>query len=239
MLADARMLICTSPNNPTGRILSEDEVRLSANLTEKHDCYLLSDEVYDEVIFEGACLTTALSSSRREHVVVVNSLSKTYAMTGWRLGYLIAREPIRELASELFSYSVTHINTPTQYAAIAALNDDQTCVANMTREYEARRDALLGGLDGIPSIAPWRPEAGLFCFVDISATGLGSHDVCERLLEDAHVYTVPGAGYGVRGDGFIRLTYANADVEELKEACRRMAEFFSSLETSSSSASTT
>jgi len=234
LLADARMLICTTPNNPTGRILTQDEVRLAVDLTDKHGCYLLSDEVYDELIFSNASFSTALASPRRDHIMVVNSLSKTYAMTGWRLGYLIAAEPLREVTTRLFGFSVSHINTPTQYAGIAALNSDQGCVADMLREYESRRDALLGGLDGIPHIVPWRPEAGLFCFVDISATGLSSAEVCERLLEDVRVFTIPGAGYGIKGDCFIRLTFANAHAEALEEACQRMMGFFSSLDVSGS-----
>jgi len=238
MLSDSRMLICTTPNNPTGRIMSKDEVQLAVQLTEKHGCYLLSDEVYDEVVFDKASCSTALAS-RHDRLLVVNSLSKTYAMTGWRLGYLIAAQPLRETVTRLFGFSVSHINTPTQHAAIAALNSGQECVEAMVSEYEARRNALFEGLQRVPHIDPWRPEAGLFCFVDISATGLNASEVCERLLEDARVFTVEGTGYGVNGDKFIRLTYANECVEKLEEACRRMTEFFSSLETSSSLASTT
>ena len=99
----------------------------------------------------------------------------------------------------------------------------------MVREYEARRNTLVAGLDEMPHMVPWRPEAGLFCFADISETSLTSSEVCDKLLEETRVFTIPGTGYGIKGDRFIRLTYANASVETLEEACKRMTGFFASI----------
>ena len=229
LLNGARMLISTSPNNPTGRVLTSEEVELLVSMTSEEGCYLLSDEVYDELVFDSTYVTTALSFDRREHIILVNSFSKTYAMTGWRLGYLIASESLREVATRCSLMSVPHINTPTQYAGIAALSSDQGCVTEMVHEYEARRNALVAGLDEMPHIVPWHPDAGLFCFVDISATGLASSEVCERMLDESRVFTTPGTGYGIEGDHFIRLTFANASVATLEEACKRMAGFFASM----------
>jgi aspartate/methionine/tyrosine aminotransferase len=229
LLNGARMLISTSPNNPTGRVLTNEEVELLVSMTSEEGCYMLSDEVYDEVIFDGTQVTTALSFNERDHIIVVNSFSKTYAMTGWRLGYLIASEPLREVATRCFGLSVSHINTPTQHAGIAALNSDQEAVVEMVREYEKRRNALVAELRKIPGIVCWPPNAGLFCFVDISETGLDPAEIAERMLEEVRVFVIPGTGYGIHGNRFIRLTFANASVPVLEEAGERMARFFASL----------
>jgi aspartate/methionine/tyrosine aminotransferase len=229
LLNGARMLISTSPSNPTGRVLTNEEVELLVSMTYEEGCYMLSDEVYDEVIFDGAQFTTALSFNKHDHIIVVNSFSKTYAMTGWRLGYLIASEPLREVATRCFGLSVSHINTPTQHAGIAALNSDQGAVIEMVREYGERRNALVAELRKIPGIVCWPPDAGLFCFVDISETGLDPGKIAEKMLEEVQVFVIPGTGYGIHGDRFIRLTFANASVPVLEEAGARMAIFFASL----------
>jgi aspartate/methionine/tyrosine aminotransferase len=228
-LAQARMLIVNFPSNPGGRLLTEPEFELVSRLVQKHDCYLLSDEVYDGIIFDDQPLFTTFWGIDSEKVIVVNSFSKTYAMTGWRLGYVIAPEPIRETITRCFGMAVSHINVLAQHAGVAALTQSQDCVAAMVKEYKARRDFFAQGLSEMPALNPWYPQAGLYFFVDISTTGYDSVQVCQMLLEQAKVFVVPGEAFGPEGDRFIRVTFARTPIPLLERTVQRMDRFFHQL----------
>jgi len=228
-LAQARMLVVNFPSNPGGRLLTGPEFELVSRLVQEHDCYLLSDEVYDEIVFDDQPPFTTFWGIDSEKVVVVNSFSKTYAMTGWRLGYAIAPEPIRQTISRCFRMAVTHINVLAQHAGVAALTQSQDCVETMVADYKARRDFFAQSLSEIPALNPWYPQAGLYFFVDISATGYDSVQVCQMLLEQAKVFVVPGEAFGPEGDRFIRISFARTPMPLLERATQRIGHFFRKL----------
>ena len=228
-LAGASMLIANYPNNPSGRVLTDPEAQMVLRLTQKHGCYLLADEVYDEIVYDGQGLSSTFWYEGAEKVVVINSFSKTYAMTGWRLGYTISPQPIREKMTRCFAMCVSHINTPTQHAGVAALTQGQDPTQAMISEYEARRDYFAQALSGISGLKAWYPKGALYFFVDVSATGLPSSKVWTKLLEEAKVFTFPGESFGVQGDRFLRMSFANTPVAALEQAKERMTPFFGDL----------
>jgi aspartate aminotransferase len=218
-----RVVLLNTPWNPVGTVFTPDELRDVLGLAEAHDLVVLSDEIYETLVYDGRrhVAPASLSEEARARTILVNSLSKTYAMTGWRVGYVAATaERIRAMLLVL-QQSSRGPATFVQDAAAAALSGDQECVHAMAAEYQARRDFVLDRLRGIPKVEPLTPEGGLFVMVDVRGLGPTSDEVRRRLLREAGVVVIHGAAYGPGGEGTLRVSFA-AGGETLDRGLERL-----------------
>ena len=226
-----RAIILNSPCNPSGAVMTRDDMREVLLMAHRRGIYVIADECYVYLNFSGDIQSAGSVSEAREHLVIIGSLSKTYAMTGWRSGYALGPAPVIAQVSKLQSQSTSNPASMVQKAAIAALEGPQDCMAEFRADYIRLRDQVLAGLAQIPGVHCARPEGAFYVYPNISAYfgrgGLKSSiDVANRLLHEAHVVTVPGEGFGTREH--IRLSYATSSAV-LKEALQRMKKFFASV----------
>ncbi len=234
-----KMLIFNSPCNPTGAVYTESEIRDIAEVCLKHNLIVLADEIYEKLIYGGEThfSIAAVSPEMKENTIVINGVSKSYAMTGWRLGYLAAPLPVAKAIASFQSHSTSNVNTITQYAAIAALDGDQKPMYDMVEAFGERRAKMLEVLDGMKSygLDYVKPDGAfyvmLLCYnlYGKSYEGVkihGSLDLCELLLTHAKVAATPGICFG--DDDAIRLSYA-LSMEDMLEGLRRIAEFASKI----------
>jgi aspartate/methionine/tyrosine aminotransferase len=218
-----RAIVVNSPGNPTGQLLSRETLLTLAAFAERHDLTVISDEVYETIVYDGmsgVCFATLPGMKSR--TIVVNSFSKAYAMTGWRLGYAVADQALIQGMVKLHQAVVSSAPTMLQFAATVALQSDQSFCVSMTREYQARRDLITGLLNRVPGFRCANPRGAFYAFPDIRATGMDSMALCEFLIAEAGVACVPGITFGARGEGFLRISYATSR-EKLMEAGERMA----------------
>lgn len=220
-----KALLLNSPCNPTGAVLTEADVRAIAQVVKKYDLWVLSDEPYDSIVYDGVKpFSIAEIPEVRDHVLVFNSFSKSYAMTGWRVGYLLAPEPGYITKMAQFQEGVAScVATFIQDAAVEALKRTD-CVADMVADYTRRRDILIDGLNAIPGISCKKSAGSFYAFANIKAFGKTSQAFAEELVEKAGVVVVPGSAFGEMGEGYLRLVFANSD-ENLKEAVRRIGDY--------------
>ena len=216
-----RAILLNSPSNPTGRVLTAGEVQAVVEMAERWDLLIISDEVYDRIVFDRPHVSPLAFPGARARTVLVNSLSKTYAMTGWRVGYAAGPAELIGRMTLLQENLMACPPAPCQHAALAALTGPQECIAQMVAEYRARRELAVEGLNRIPGFACRRPEGTFYCFVDGRQTGLDDRELGRLLVERAHVVTVPGSGFGPAGAGHLRLSLA-ASPSALQEALARM-----------------
>lgn len=219
-----RMLVLNSPHNPTGGVTPQATLHALAGLAEKHDLMVLSDEIYSRMVYEGEAPSIASLPGMAERTAVVDGFSKTWAMTGWRLGFGILPEPLAKHVATLMNNSNSCTASFVQKAGIAALEGPQTEVEAMMREFRARRDLLVAGLNAIPGLSCAAPAGAFYVFPDIRGTGFTSAELADRLLEEAGVVTLPGTGFGAAGEGYLRLSYANSQ-DNLREALQRIERF--------------
>jgi aminotransferase len=218
----SRVMILNYPNNPTGAVLSQDEVAALAEVAVERDMIVISDEVYEKIIYDGArhhCVATF--PKMRERTLVVNSFSKTYAMTGLRVGFVYGP---KELISPLWlthQYAVTCVDSLAQYIALAALEGSQNFVKEMVREFDRRRHLVYERLSEIEDVSCVLPKGAFYVFPKIRDFGMTSEEFAEFLIKNAHVATVPGSAFGSYGEGYIRISYAAA-YEQLEEALDRV-----------------
>jgi aspartate aminotransferase len=217
------MIVANSPHNPTGHVYDGSEWRALAALAVEHDLWLLSDEIYEKLVYEGTHLCpAAISPEVRAHTAVVNGVSKTFAMTGWRIGYLAAPEPLARLAARIQSQSTSCASSISQYAALAALELDRAAVEPMRAEFHRRRDLVLARARECPGLSVVPPAGAFYLWIDVSATGLRPSAFCDRLLEEEAVALVPGEAFG--SDRHVRLSFA-ASGETLERAFERIRRF--------------
>jgi len=226
-----RAIILNSPCNPSGAVMSPEDMREVLLMAHRRGIYVIADECYVYLNFTGEIQSAGSVAEAREHLVIIGSLSKTYAMTGWRSGYALGPAPVIAQISKLQSQSTSNPASMVQKAAIAALEGPQDCIAEFRADYIRLRDQVLADLAQIPGVHCTRPEGAFYVYPNISAyIGRGglksSIDVANRLLHEAHVVTVPGEGFGTREH--IRLSYATSSAV-LKEALQRMKNFFASV----------
>lgn len=220
-----KAIVLNSPSNPLGSILEEKEVREIAEVVKKHNLYVFSDEVYDKIIYDGyKHFSMAQIPELTDQVMVMNSFSKAYAMTGWRIGYLLADKGIAQRIAQIQEGMVSCVSTFTQVAAIEALKGPQTALEGMIADYKRRRDILIDGLTEIPGFGVKRSPASFYAFTNIKAFGKSSQEFAEDLVREAKVIAVPGSAFGDMGEGYIRFVFANSD-ENLKEALARISDF--------------
>jgi aspartate aminotransferase len=206
----SRVLLLNSPWNPVGTVLNEAELRAIADFVAHRNLILISDEIYEAIVYEGhRHISPAALEPLRSRTVIVNSLSKTYAMTGWRVGYCAAPEPLIQTMFLVLQQSSRGPATFVQDAAAVALTASQECVGEMRREYAERRSRALAALSGISGVRALAPEGGFFLMADARETGLSSNEIRRRLLEEHGVAVVHGAAYGAGGEGTLRVSFAS------------------------------
>ena len=221
-----RLLIINSPQNPTGGILEKSDLEAIAELAIKHDFYVLSDEVYSRILYDGAHESILNIPGMKERTILIEGHSKTYAMTGWRLGYGIAPKPMADKITQLTINSNSCTCSFTQIAGIEALKGPQDFVLQMVAEFRQRRDVIVQGLNSIDGISCITPLGAFYVLSNVTKIPMSCDALEEYLLEEAGVAVLSGTGFGQFGDGYIRLSYANS-LENIREAVARMDESIS------------
>ncbi|MGC9125127.1 MAG: aminotransferase class I/II-fold pyridoxal phosphate-dependent enzyme, partial [Caldisericaceae bacterium] len=199
-----------------------------AEIAKKNDIYILSDEIYSRIIYDGKFESIASLPGMKERTVILDGFSKTYAMTGWRLGYAVANKEIIEALSKIAVNSFSCVATFVQKAGIEALNGPQEDVEIMRKEYEERRNLIIDGLNSIPGISVKMPKGAFYAFANVKKIGKTSKEIADYLLYDAGVCTLAGTAFGSYGEGYIRFSYATSQ-ENIKEGLRRVKDAFERL----------
>lgn len=220
-----KLIIINSPQNPTGGVLTREDLAAIAEVAAERDIPVLSDEIYDHMIYEGEFVSIATfpGMSVSERTIILNGFSKTYAMTGWRLGYGVMPVELAQHVSRLMTNSNSCTAAFTQYAGIEALKGPQEATEKMVAAFKARRDVIVQGLNSIPGLRCHKPEGAFYVFPNIEGTGMKSKELEQFLLHKAGVATLSGASFGKYGEGFLRLSYANS-IENIEKALDRIAD---------------
>lgn len=217
-------VILTTPSNPTGQVYDGDALRELVAAAVDHDAYVIADEVYRDLTYDGGFEDTAAVTDHPDHVVTVGSSSKTYAMTGWRVGWLVAPEKIIETALKFHESTVSCAPAVSQHAALAALTEESSMVEQMHSAFHERRDYVVSRIRELPGVTAPRPEGAFYAFLDFSALGIDSDTLARRLLREQEVVTAPGSGFGSAVDQYLRISFAN-DMERLAEGFDRIEAF--------------
>jgi len=227
--ARTRVLLLNAPSNPLGSTITRERLAELVAFAERRGLWILSDECYDEIVFEGGVLSTAAVAGGLDRVISVYTFSKTYAMTGWRIGYVVAPQRAVRQIGKLQEPLISCVNVPTQYGALAALTGPHAIVDEMVATYRGRRDAVCAMLAsaGIPAL---RPSGAFYVWVDIGASGMNSRDFAFALLREMKVGVAPGTAFGTRGDRFVRVSLAT-ETGTLVEAMNRLVDYLKSRET--------
>jgi aminotransferase len=226
---NTKAILVNSPANPTGGVVDKETMKEIAKIAVENDLMVISDEVYQHFLYDGAEFVSIASfEGMKERTIIIDSFSKTYAMTGWRVGYAAGPEEIIKNMVKLQENVVGCINTPAQYAAIEALEGTQEPLKKMIEKYAERRELIIDGINKIPNLSCIRPKGAFYTFVNISKSKMKSEDFAVNLLKSNAVVVVPGSGFGEAGEGFIRMSYATSE-ENILEGLKRMDNFMRSL----------
>lgn len=217
-----RLIIINTPQNPTGSVMSRQEILEIASIAKKYDVFLLSDEVYAKIIYEKVHFSPAIVDRCLERTIILNSLSKTYAMSGWRLGYAIGPIELIKKMGLLLQTIISCLPVFTQWGGVAAILGEQNVVRERTKILKERRDVLIEGLNKLPGVSCVNPDGSFYAFPNIINTGLNEDEFSNKMLEEAGVCILPGNCFGKFGQGHVRLCYASLDVKTIKEALARM-----------------
>jgi aspartate/methionine/tyrosine aminotransferase len=216
-----KLMIINSPQNPTGGVLTRGDLEAIAELAIKHDVIVVSDEVYCKILYEGKHDSLINIPGMKERTILIDGHSKTYAMTGWRLGYGVMPKPLAEAVNQLMINSNSCTCSFTQVAGIAALTGPQDSVAEMVAEFKRRRDTIVDGLNAIKGISCKRPLGSFYVFPNVTKINMHCDDLSDYLMKEAGVAVLPGTAFGRYGEGYLRLSYANS-LENIKEALVRI-----------------
>jgi aspartate/methionine/tyrosine aminotransferase len=211
-----RLIIINSPQNPTGAVLAKDEIEDIGHIAEKKDVYLLSDEIYSRIIYEGAHYSPSLLDNCLERTIILNGFAKNYSMPGWRLGYAIGPKNVIKKMGILFETMYSCTPPFVQYGGIGALHGDQSVVEERVKQYRGLRDIIVGRLNEIPGITCAYPQGACYVFANIMGTGMSSSQFAETVLDKAGVALIPGTCFGDYGEGYVRLCYTRRP-EVIKE----------------------
>jgi len=226
-----KVLVLNSPNNPTGGVLSRDAIREIAAIARERDLWVLADEIYAELVYDGEHHSIAVEKDMAERTILLDGFSKTFAMTGWRLGYGVFPRSLVEPVTKLVTNSVSCTATFVQRAGTAALSSHPPEVDRMIAEFRRRRDAVVKGLNAVPGITCRTPQGAFYVFPNVRGLGLPSSvAVADRLLDEAGVATLAGTCFGAAGEGYLRLSYANS-LANLEKAVSRIADWASRIVT--------
>jgi aspartate aminotransferase len=223
-----KLVILNSPHNPTGGLTPAADLEAAAQLILETPAWVLSDEVYARIVYGGAFASIASVPGMLERTVLLDGLSKTYAMTGWRCGYAAVPEALVEPLTRFFVNSTSCVPPFVQYAGVAALTGPQDDVAAMVAEFEARRDLVVAGLNALPGVSCLSPRGAFYVFPNVAGTPIGAETLADRLLEEAGVALLAGTAFGAQGADHLRLSYANSQ-ENLTRALERMGGFMGGL----------
>ena len=223
-----KLLILNSPSNPTGVVYTPSEIEAIAEVVVRRDILVVSDEIYEKIIYDGAQHISIASLGKEigDRTIVSSGFAKAYSMTGWRVGYLAASAEIIKAVSTIQGHSTSNVCTFAQYGAISALESSQDCVEQMRQAFIERRQIMLNRLNDIPELVCAKPDGAFYMFVNISKTGLNSLEFCKALLETQQVAAIPGVAFGA--DDHVRLSYAT-DRTSIEKGMDRLDKFVSSL----------
>lgn len=216
-----KLIVVNSPGNPCGGVATQDELEAVADVALRVDAYVLSDEIYSRILYHGEHRSVAALPGMLERTIILDGFSKTYAMTGWRLGYGIMSRSLVPWVTRLMTNSNSCCAAFTQVAGVAALRGPQDDVAAMVKEFRTRRDALVAGLNAIPGVSCRVPQGAFYAFPNVARLGRSSKEIADLLLEEAGVATLAGTAFGRQGEGYLRLSYANS-LDNLREAVERI-----------------
>ena len=213
-----KCLILNTPNNPTGAVYSEEEIKAIAKIAEENNIYVISDEIYEKLVYGG----------EKELTIIINGMSKTYAMTGWRIGYLAAPLNVAKAISSMQSHTTSNACSISQYASVTALTDPEgeKFIEKMQKVFDERRCFMIDMLKDVDGIECIQPKGAFYAFPSIQSTGLGSEEFCEALLKDQKVAVVPGNAFGESGEGFVRISYAYS-IDAISNALEKIEKFVS------------
>ncbi|MFN2220419.1 MAG: pyridoxal phosphate-dependent aminotransferase [Anaerolineae bacterium] len=223
-----RLILLNSPSNPTGAVHSAHTLSHVAKAARHHDLWVLSDEIYTRLVYEGEAPSIASLPGMADRTIIADGFSKTYAMTGWRLGFGVMPQPLAEKIDLLLTHSVGCSATFTQYAGLEAIQGPQEQVERVVAEFRRRRDLIVSGLNAIPGVRCPTPRGAFYAFPNVQAFGRSSADLAELLLEDAGVAVLPGTAFGQNGAGYLRLSYANS-MDNIDKALDKMARTLAAL----------
>ena len=225
-----RMIIINSPQNPTGSVMTDDEIKMTYEIAQKHDLYLYSDEIYARMVYKDSVFNSpSVYDKCKERTIISNGFSKAFAMTGWRLGAVIGPSNVIEKMRLLLETTSSCVPPFIQKAGIEAIEGDQTLQKNMYLEYEKRRDLIVNGINSITGLDCISPGGAFYVFVNIKKTGMTSESFCDYILEDSGVAILPGTSFGEFGEGFVRICYA-VNQDEIKNALERIKKSISKLD---------
>jgi len=218
-----KMIILNSPENPTGGVLTRDDLKTIADcIADRDDVFVLSDEIYSRIVYEGNHESIASLPGMKEKTIILDGFSKTYAMTGWRLGYGVMRTDLAQKVAQLQTNSNSCTCTFTQIAGIEALKGSQSESEKMDAEFKKRREVIVSGLNNINGITCKKPRGAFYAFPNITGTGMDSRKLGDHLLYNAGVAVLPGTSFGKFGEGYLRLSFANS-IENIKKALDRIS----------------
>jgi len=221
---NTKMIIINSPENPTGGVLTREDLKLIADcVADRDDVLVFSDEIYSRIIYEGEHESIASLPGMKEKTILLDGFSKTYAMTGWRLGYGVMRKDIAQKATQLMINSNSCTCAFVQMAGVEALKGPQDEVEKMVAEFKRRREFIISGLNEIEGISCRKPRGAFYAFPNITKIGMTSREFSDYLLNEAGVAVLPGTAFGQYGEGYLRLSFATS-IENIKEALNRIAE---------------
>jgi aspartate aminotransferase len=224
-----KLIVLNSPGNPTGGVIPFEDLKHIADKAQKHNCWVLSDEIYTQLVYDGySAHSIAEVDGMLERTVIVDGFSKTYSMTGWRLGYMITPAALAERLELLITHATGCTAAFTQYAGMEALTGPQDFVAKMVDEYQDRRDRMLELVNAIPGVHAQKPQGAFYVFPNVKSYGLSSKEIATRLIDEAGVAILAGTDFGSNGEGYIRLVYAVA-MEMIEEGVEKIGAWFRSL----------
>lgn len=221
-----RAIIINSPMNPTGSMMTKEELSRIAELAEEHDIYILGDEIYSKMIYDQEFFSVSMRDKAKIRSVILDGFSKAYSMTGWRLGYMVGPEALIERSSLLIASTVSCVSSFSQKAGVAALKGSQDDLNQMMKIFRQRRDRIVSGLNQIPGFSCQTPEGAFYVFPNIQQTGMTSKQLANHLLTETGIACIPGSLFGPTGEGYLRFSYATS-MKVIEKAIERMKEIFS------------
>jgi len=216
-----RLVVLNSPQNPTGGVLTQEDLEAIAEVCIEKDIMVMSDETYETIIYDGQFHSIAAVEGMKERTLIVDCFSKSFAMTGWRLGFSASNAQVAEALTKLMINVNSCTASFTQQAGIAALQGPRDETANMVEVFRQRRDLIVEGLNQIKGVSCLKPHGAFYAFPNITGTGYSSNDLARKLLDEAGVAVLSGTAFGAHGEGYLRISYA-ASQDSLREALRRI-----------------